>query len=485
MEGILPPGVPIVGCSGHGLIGTGDGGLPVEVDPSQRARGVSVLLGHIPGLRARLWTVTSPAPPPCLEPPSHVASWMGLEDGCLSENDPVFCLLFSNVGDALFLTGSTRDTAPSCFVYKLQEALGTAVVVGGIANSNGQIYHSQPPSPRDEPRRPPPTSFAGLLLYRPVTSTAPSDGGGSTFTAPAPAEGATASASALALRGLAPVGQVWSSAQLMSLPAAGVPLLDLFGLHMDEATMDGFLEELEEHEPAGFVALWKEDACQPPRQQRGAVEAPAARVVAEILDAGDLLTLAVHPEELRHHERQNPGAASWLPAALARIESSPTSTELVSFQLLSCCPRSSTSLLEEGTPALFAAAGGCRLPDAATEGGGEGSSEAAAGGGEGPNRGESAIAASSSAAGCIAVCCVARGEALFGSGGAPGGAEAAVLRRQAGALEGGQLPVAGVFCDGEIGPFAGAGAVGLQRSGDPGRPLSCLQVRTTTFPALQ
>ena len=500
VEGILPPGVPIVGCTGHGLIGTGDGGLPVEVDPSEGARGVSVLLGHVPGLRARVWAVTGPVvPAPAhFEPQSHAAPWMGLETSLLVENDPVFCLLFATGREAnKFLTGSARDAAdPSCFVYKLQEALGTAVVVGGVPDDRGQIYHSRPPGDFDEPRRPPRTCFAGLLLYRPVNTTAaPSEGGGSTSRTaaalpaaapPAPAEGTTASASAsvMALRGLAPVGQVWRSAPLRSFSNGGP--LGRFALDLDEATMDGVIRELEEHEFAAWIALWKEDEpCQ------GALEAPTARVVAELLlvdDLHHLLSLEVHPEEWRNHERQNPGgASSGLRAALGRIESSPSSTELVSFQLLACCPRSSTSLLKEGLPALFAAAGGSRLqPDAITaeEGGGEGPAEAAAGfsgGGGGeqrPKRGADVVAASSSAAGCVAVSCVARGEALFGSGGPPGGAEAAVLRRQAAALEGGQLPVAGVFCDGEIGPFAGAGAWGLQRSGDPGRPLSCLQVRS-------
>ena len=52
--------------------------------------------------------------------------------------------------------------------------------------------------------------------------------------------------------------------------------------------------------------------------------------------------------------------------------------------------------------------------------------------------------------------------------------------RQALELQGGQLPVAGVFCEGEIGPFASAGDLGMQSSGGSSRTRSCLQVEQHT-----
>lgn len=62
LTGLLPPGVAVVGCSGYGLVGSGSDGQPVELDPQEKGRGVSVLLGHLPGVAAHAIAAHKVAP---------------------------------------------------------------------------------------------------------------------------------------------------------------------------------------------------------------------------------------------------------------------------------------------------------------------------------------------------------------------------------------------------------------------------------------
>ncbi len=55
LQECLPADTAILGMEGKGLMGVGADGSAMEIDPSEKAAGVSLLLGHLPDVSVRLF----------------------------------------------------------------------------------------------------------------------------------------------------------------------------------------------------------------------------------------------------------------------------------------------------------------------------------------------------------------------------------------------------------------------------------------------
>ncbi|KAL4437786.1 hypothetical protein ABPG77_005698 [Micractinium sp. CCAP 211/92] len=178
---LLPPGTPVVGCCGRGLFGV-QGGAPVELDPSEAGRrGASVLLCRLPDAQLRTFAAQD-APAGGWASAEAVRSWLGLGPG---DAPPTSCLLFTqpSVGEAVH----------DC-VAGVGAALPDMLLTGGISSGAGELFCSQPPPQQPEaqgeaaavdgsgvagrqgsaaPQRP---CYVGLLVWRQGWDDAPGGG---------------------------------------------------------------------------------------------------------------------------------------------------------------------------------------------------------------------------------------------------------------------------------------------------------------------
>ncbi|KAL4443953.1 hypothetical protein ABPG75_011690 [Micractinium tetrahymenae] len=128
---LLPPGALVVGCCGRGLFGV-QGGAAVELDPSQaRHKGASVLLGRLPGCQLRAFAARGP-PAGGWASKEACRAWLGL--GFL-DPAPASCLLFAH--------GSAGGHVHNC-VEAMGAALPQMVLTGGISSGVGELFCSQP-----------------------------------------------------------------------------------------------------------------------------------------------------------------------------------------------------------------------------------------------------------------------------------------------------------------------------------------------------
>ena len=126
----LPQGTPVVGAVSRGLMGIDEKGDPFEIDPKTRnQKGVSVLLGHIPGSIFRVFCDCGKAGDPIH---SSLEQWTGLEDPNLI---PVSCWLLAQ-------GGRRADEISSALIEWMQrpeiKARGMLTIAGGEAS--GELH---------------------------------------------------------------------------------------------------------------------------------------------------------------------------------------------------------------------------------------------------------------------------------------------------------------------------------------------------------
>lgn len=136
-QGLLPPGALVVGCCGRGLFGV-QAGAAVELDPSQaKWKGASVLLGRLPGSRLRAFAAED-APAGGWASPEACRPWLGLGPG---DVPPAVCLLFAHPSAG----GQLPDG-----VEGLGAAFPGMVLTGGISSGASELFCSQPLPPRPD-----------------------------------------------------------------------------------------------------------------------------------------------------------------------------------------------------------------------------------------------------------------------------------------------------------------------------------------------
>ncbi|PSC69328.1 FIST C domain [Micractinium conductrix] len=194
-QALLPPGTLVLGCCGRGLFGV-ERGQPVEIDPSERqARGASVLLGRMPGCVLRAFAARE-APKGGWSSESACSAWLGLQEagaaaGPGANLQPLSCLIFPH--------SSAGQDVHGC-IEGLQAAYPHMLVTGGISSGQGDLFCSQPVPPlaeesggaRRRPRGVARAKFVGLAICKEEGGDAGSSGVGTGGGSDAPVAGGLA-----------------------------------------------------------------------------------------------------------------------------------------------------------------------------------------------------------------------------------------------------------------------------------------------------
>eukprot|EP00192_Tetraselmis_astigmatica_P003696 CAMPEP_0117671468 /NCGR_PEP_ID=MMETSP0804-20121206/13350_1 /TAXON_ID=1074897 /ORGANISM="Tetraselmis astigmatica, Strain CCMP880" /LENGTH=598 /DNA_ID=CAMNT_0005479931 /DNA_START=89 /DNA_END=1885 /DNA_ORIENTATION=+ len=448
LQGILPPGVPVVGCSGHGLVGVRADGLPYETDPDDDAatHGVSVLLGYIPGTTAHVFSSQRPTRP---LNPSNMRAWMSLPSSAADSASLLLLFLQGSVANLL----SPGPDPHNAMLKHLHLALPQASIMGGIHATNGQLYGLPrlDAGEREDLNEKP--DFVGMVLHQ----ASPSSCGSTSTRSEVPAwPSRLARARSLSILGVEPVPNSGTWSGWMTVDDGTVHLggLDIRGL-WDEyvnSQLFGFAE---------WVCLYSKGSGGRDRQEPVAL----ARIVGGFEEAGAgemFVILDMNPDEafdlvpalrVGPPEPDQAGPKQWFSCRLGQI--SPDAG------------RQAVILISQ--PRLVEHLGG-ELPGAtagSVSGVGEGSAApgpcfrdpyAAAG----PVTRFANGAASSRLLGGIKIGCVARGAGYYS---VEPNLEATVLAKACRERGFQYLPLAGAFCEGEIGPFVSGGDYGVQDSG--------------------
>jgi len=416
--------VAVVGCSGYGLVGSGSDGQPVELDPQEKGRGVSVLLGHLPGVAAH--AIAAHKIPKKFHTEEDVLAWMGLprEAAARAMLMTVFYKDVSNLTPLHIntLLDATRPLLPM------------ASTVGGGCASPGMLYSL--PSLQPDADAAIDEIVCSVLVLHGVSATSHSG-------SDRPPERSPAAVRSLGLSGMGPVPGAGAHCVSVAFapPGAGDPITvsgrGAARLAADILRLCG--DTLYEWPT---VALWADGA--PHRLCMADVEFYEEGMdVAE--QEGLLLHLAARDEaDLRQR--------------LAGLAEADNAWEL-NCQLMERSGLASKEALCTHLPALF--------PEQA------GPSPAAV-----PpcvELRQPGVAASTDSA-FLMISCVARGAALYGAAGEEVRSLVECHRGSNGDRAPASLPIAGLFCGGEIGPCAAGGAAGLQIGGvgerqDDGAPI--------------